>query len=332
MPIISSTLPNNSETDGAVIVHDEVSEKHSSNVKEKKKYFIADTPEWSIDEMVLAPETKNMLTDAITFCLQKETIVNSWGLKSFLKGSSGCTGINMYGMPGTGKTIAAEAIAKATGKKIIKVDYSEVQSDAWGGTETQLTQLFKTGIETDSVIFFDEADGLLGKRQSEGANSETNNQIKSHLLTLLDRYNVIVIFATNLFENYDRAFFRRILFHVSFPLPNEKQLISLWKLHLGDLPNEKRTSVVPKSDDFSFEIVAKESIGLSGGDIKNITLRACIHMVATGTSTLSNSILKQLIEEYRRSLSDMNNNHSQIKTETLTGGEKEEALKLFNQK
>ncbi len=46
---------------------------------------------------------------------------------------------------------------------------------------------------------FDEADALLGKRKSDGANAETNNQIKSHLLTLLDSSNVIVIFATNLF-------------------------------------------------------------------------------------------------------------------------------------
>ena len=313
-------------------VHESGLEKEPKKlIKGKKEVsFIADLPEWSIDEMVLAPVTKNMLKDAITFCQQKETIVESWGLKSFLKGVSGCIGINMYGQPGTGKTIAAEAIAKAIGKKIIKVDYSEVQSDAWGGTENQLTELFRTGIETDSVIFFDEADSLLGKRKAEGANSDTNNQIKSHLLTLLDRYNVIVIFATNLFEHYDRAFFRRILFHISFPLPTEEQLIALWKLHLGDQPSESRPAIVPKTDDFSFEQAAKDAKGLSGGDIKNLTLRACIHLVANNEAKLSNDIISQLAKDYRESLKDMNKTQPIMKTETLIGEEKEDAKKMFN--
>ncbi len=309
--------------------HNNVVEK-AVKITTKKNSFIADIPEWSIDEMVMAPETKSMVYDVVTYCLQKEKIVESWGLKSFLKGASGCTGINMYGKPGTGKTIAAEAIAKATGKKIIKVDYSEVQSDAWGGTENQLSELFKTGLETDSIIFFDEADSLLGKRKAEGANSDTNNQIKSHLLTLLDRYNVIVIFATNLFEHYDRAFFRRILFHISFPLPTEEQLVALWKFHLGDQPCDLRPAIVPKTDDFSFEQAAKDSKGLSGGDIKNLTLRACIHLVANNETMLSNSVLSQLTADYRKSLKDMNKTQSTLKSETLTGEEKEDAKKMFN--
>ena len=325
MPVISS---GDSQKTKVPEVLDDIAEKITN--KRGKMSFIADTPEWSIDEMILAPDTKSMLKDAITFCLKKELIVDSWGLKAFLKGAGGCTGINMYGKPGTGKTIAAEAIAKATGKKIIKVDYSEIQSEAWGGTEKQLTDLFETGLKTDSVIFFDEADGLLGKRRSDGANSETNNQIKSHLLTLLDRYNVIVIFATNLFENYDRAFFRRILFHISFPLPTEEQLIALWKLHLGDHPNEKRSAVVPKTVNFSFKQAAKAAEGLSGGDIKNLTLRACIHLVANEEKGLSNETLSRIIEDYRKSIKDMNNTHSSIKTELLIGEEKEDAKKMFN--
>lgn len=322
MPVISSGKDNVSAgTPPPVKKQNKDGDKHFS--------FISDEPVWHLDDLVLSPETREKLTDAITFCVKKATIVDSWGLKSFLKGSSGCTGINMYGKPGTGKTIGAEAIATATGKRIIKVDYSEIQSEKWGGTEKQLTELFETALSTGSIIFFDEADGLLGKRKSDGANAETNNQIKSHLLTLLDRYDVIVVFATNLFENYDRAFFRRILFHISFPLPNEEQLVDLWKLHLGDEPNEKRTSIVPRSKTFSFEQLAKDSIGLSGGDVKNLTLQACIHLVAKDEPALTNDMVARLIATYRQSLQDMDHRQD-IKTEVLTGKEKEQADKLLN--
>lgn len=322
MPVISSGKNN-------VEVGTPPTEQKRKKNGEKQFSFLSDEPVWHLEDLVLSSETKERLTDAITFCVKKATIVDSWGLKSFLKGSSGCTGINMYGKPGTGKTIGAEAIASATGKRIIKVDYSEIQSEKWGGTEKQLTELFETALSTGSIIFFDEADGLLGKRKSDGANAETNNQIKSHLLTLLDRYDVIVVFATNLFENYDRAFFRRILFHISFPLPNEEQLTDLWKLHLGDEPNEKRSAVVPRSKDFSFEKLAKDSVGLSGGDVKNLTLQACIHLVAKNTPTLTNEMLRALITTYRQSLQDMDNRQG-VKTEVLTGKDEKQADILLN--
>lgn len=308
-----------------------VSEAMQTKKKEEDKElssFIAIEPEWSIDEIVLDSTTQNSLLDAIEFCKHRQKIVEDWNLKRFLKGSGGCTGINMYGKPGTGKSIAAEAIAKASEKKLIKVDYSEIQNERWGGTEKKLTELFETAKQLDAVIFFDEADGLLGKRQSGGANSETNNQIKSHLLTLLDSSNVIVVFATNLFENYDRAFFRRILFHISFPLPDVQQLKSLWEFHLGD--ENGIENVVPRTKDFSFEELANDSLGLSGGDIKNLTLKSCIRLVSRNIPELNNNMLREEIIEYKQSLADMNIQKSSGKrVEILEGKDKEEAQKLF---
>lgn len=295
--------------------------------KEKVFSFVADEPLWSIDEIVLDNVTKDSITDAIVFCQQRKKIVDEWNLKRFLKGSGGCTGINMYGKPGTGKSIAAEAIAKAAGKKIIKVDYSEIQNEKWGGTEKKITELFKTAELTDSIIFFDEADGLLRKRQSDGANAETNNQIKAHLLTMLDKSAVIVIFATNRFQDYDRAFFRRILFHIKFPTPDKELLISLWKFHLGV---GTETNCVPRDNNFSFEQLAEDSKGLTGGDVKNLTLKSCIRLVSHNLGEINNEMLKEEIKEYKLSLSDMGEERREVKTEKLEGKDAEAAKKLFD--
>lgn len=295
------------------------------NKVEKSSAFIGYNPYWDLNEIVLCKETKEVLQDVIVFCSHRDRIVEEWNLKRFLKGTGGCTGINMYGKPGTGKSIAAEAIAKATGKKIIKVDYSEIQDSKWGGTEKKISELFKTAAESESIIFFDEADALLGKRKSDGANAETNNQIKSHLLTLLDSSNVIVIFATNLFENYDRAFFRRILFHINFKLPNAEQLMELWKFHLGD--------EIPKSkDSFSYEIITEYSKGLSGGDIKNLTLKICIRLVSRNMSHVTNELVKEEIRIYKEALANMDTAQKEIskKGTTLIGKDADIAKEVLD--
>lgn len=289
--------------------------------------FVGYEPLWRFNELVLDEKTKQELKDAIVFCNSRSQIITEWKLDRFLKGSGGCTGINMYGEPGTGKSISAEAIASETGSKIIKVDYSEIQDSLFGGTEKKLTELFKSAEESNSIIFFDESDSLLGKRKSDGPNSENNNQIKSHLLTLLDRSNVIVIFATNLFEHYDRAFFRRILFHINIPLPKYDELIALWKFQIGDIPKSELENA------FSYEVIAEYSKGLSGGDLKNLTLKLCIRLASRDDKFLTNSMILEEIDTYKRSLNDMNgkNKDKNFNTKILEGEEKENAKKMLDE-
>ena len=190
------------------------------------------------------------------------------------------------------------------------MDYSELQDSKWGQTEKNLSQLFKTAEENGSVIFLDEADGLLGKRTTSNPSSNAANEIKSHLLTLVDRSNVIVIYATNLFQNFDRAFFRRILYHVKYPLPTKEELIKLWKFHLGEpallqMMNLSSINEIPKdADKFSYETIADYSSGLAGGDIKNITLKLCVKLCSGKYSCLTNDRVKLEIETYLESLED----------------------------
>lgn len=214
-----------------------------------------------------------------------------------MKGSGGCIGINLYGEPGTGKSIAAEAIAKSVGSEIIRVKLSEVLDSLQGNTEKNLSKLFETAEEKNLIILFDEADSLLSKRSVAGtANSNSTNLMKSHMLTLLDRSNVIVIFTTNFFKNYDRAFVRRILFNIGFPNPNKEELESLWKFHL----NEN----IPK--EISYNELAEMSIGLTGGDIKKLTLTLCIKLSSNRIKSINTLTVTEEIEKYKNSIKASN--------------------------
>lgn len=283
--------------------------KNEDEQKEETKKFIEDNPKWKLDQIILNEKVRDTILDVITFCENKDRLVEEWGLNNFLKGNSSI-GINLYGEPGTGKSITAEAIAMALGKKIIRVDYSELQDSKWGQTEKNLSLLFKTAESNGSIIFLDEADGLLGKRTTNSANSNTANEIKSHLLTLIDRSNVIIIYATNLFKNFDKAFFRRILYHVKYPLPSHEELVELWKFHLGESEILKRMSLstrkeIPKdSATFSYSEIAEHSAGLAGGDIKNITLKLCVQLCAGKIQSLSTARVKSEIDTYKQSLED----------------------------
>lgn len=291
-------VPKNNNSATSLSGQEKSSVFNRSDEQKDVKKFIEEDPKWTLDEIILNSSIKETINDVITFCKNKERLIKEWDLNKFLKGNSSI-GINLYGEPGTGKSITAEAIAAALGKKILKVDYSEIQDSKWGATEKNLSRLFQTAEEDGCVIFMDEADGLLSKRSTNDSNANAANEIKSHLLTLVDKSNVIIIYATNLFQNFDRAFFRRILYHIKYPMPKENELVDLWKFHLGN-------DNIPKdSNNFSYEELAKYSDGLlAGGDIKNITLKLCVKLAAGKVKTLTNEIVKAEIERFKESLAD----------------------------
>ncbi|WP_414544385.1 ATP-binding protein [Nostoc sp. CCY0012] len=198
---------------------------------------------------------------------------NEWNLKKV--DPSGCrVALNFFGQPGTGKTSCAEAIANLLNKTIITVNYAEIESKYVGETPKNITAAFKQAKETDSVLFFDEADSILGKRLTSVTQSADHgvNVSRSVMLLQLDSFDGIVIFATNLPENFDGAFVRRILAHIEFELPDEDCLLRLWQYLLPD--------EVPRADDVTFDWLTSQSIGLAGGDILNVVKLAASKAVA----------------------------------------------------
>ena len=299
----------------------------------EKKKFNEETPNWSLDEVVLRKDIRDTLEDVVMFCQNKDQLIKDWDLNRFLKGNSSI-GINFYGEPGTGKTISAEAIAKALNKKIIKADYSEIQDSKWGATEKNLTELFKKAEDTGSIILLNEADGLLGKRMDSGSNANTANEIKSHLLTLVDKSNVIIFYTTNLFKNFDRAFFRRILYHINIPMPNKEELVSIWKYHLEGKPEKPPLKQIPiDTSAFSYEEIADACVDhLAGGDVKNLTLKLCVKLAANKIAALTTENVKAEIERYKKSLADSRGfvKERVVPESELSEEEKEELKKSIN--
>lgn len=263
--------------------------------KETRVSFAVVDPKWSLDEVIFSQKLKDQLTDIISFCQKKDEIIKEWELYRFMKGK-GCIGINLWGIPGTGKSIAAEAIASSLGMKLIQASYSSLMDSLQGNTEKNITALFETAVKENCLILFDEADGLLSARKTNGANSDSANLIKSHMLNILDRSTAIVVFTTNFFKSYDRAFVRRILWNIEIPAPEHEQLIGIWKLHLGEkVPKEITYEELAK---LTLSIGKAKSMNITGGDIKKLTLMFCTQLTAKRYSTITSEIARDVIGKY----------------------------------
>jgi len=222
-------------------------------------------PNFTLNDLIL----DNHILEQINICINKikhyDKLYNEWELSKIDKKPNGVI-INFYGMPGTGKTIAAEAMAHLFNKSIIEVNYSELFSELMGKSSKNLHAFFKAAYDENSLLFFDEADSILSKRSGNSNSSDSDNNVtKSVMLRELDKFDGIVIFATNYFENYDNAFFRRILAHIEFKLP--------------DIENRKKilqymlSKKIPGRNELDFDVLAEKSNDLSGGEMKNSVIK-----------------------------------------------------------
>jgi SpoVK/Ycf46/Vps4 family AAA+-type ATPase len=200
-------------------------------------------------------------------------IFRDWGLGERHPTGHGLT-FNFAGPSGTGKTICAEALANAIGRRLLVVRYSELESMWMGETPKNVTAVFRKAREEDAVLFFDEADAIASRRstlQDPGATREAN-AVVNVLLQELDVFNGVVIFATNLASNFDPAFERRIRTHVLFEMPGVAEREQIWRVQL----HPTRT---PLADDVDFRELA-ERYEASGGAIRNAVLKAALAAAA----------------------------------------------------
>lgn len=267
-----------------------VKEKDNLTPTEKKDLNInIEIPKWTLNELVLSSAIKDEIDEIVTYTEKRDFLLNEWEFKNFLKAGKGIS-INFFGQSGTGKTVTAEAIADKLGLKIIKVNYGELESELVGRTSKNLSELFTIAENNKSLLFFDEADTLLSKRISNLSQAADYgvNSVRATLLTLLENFNGVIIFATNLFENYDEAFLRRILFNIEFTLPDNAMLTKLWKFHLSNK--------IPK--EITYEKAAEISKGLAGGDIKNITFKLALKVLTNKISSISEDTMNAEIQKY----------------------------------
>lgn len=267
------------------IVNNNKAKKSKDDSKE-----LATQPKWTLEEIALSSTIREQIEEILAYVHNRERLLIEWEFNRFLKLGSGLA-INFYGLPGTGKSITAEAIAHKLKMNIIKVNFGDVESELHGGTSKNLSKIFDDAKRTQSVLFFDEADTILSRRIGKPSQSSDHaiNSAKSTLLTLLNDFGGIIIFATNSFETYDPAFLRRILFHIEFTAPDLAARTALWKFHLSDK--------VPKN--ITYETAAFLSDGLCGGDIRNIAIKLGLKLLVGKIYQIDEKIFKQEVEQYR---------------------------------
>jgi SpoVK/Ycf46/Vps4 family AAA+-type ATPase len=189
-----------------------------------------------------------------------------------------------YGPPGTGKTMAVQVIAAELGLELYRIDLSKMVSKYIGETEKNISALFERAKQMNVILFFDEADSLFAKRSEvKDSNDRNANAETAHLLQKMEEYEGMVILATNLVDQIDDAFRRRIKFMIPFRFPDVETRKKLWHSLIPDK--------TPLEDGIDLDFFA-ETFELSGSQIKEILWNAAYIAVAD-QKPLGNEQLKE---------------------------------------
>lgn len=260
-------------------------------IQERSQQYQGREPLFDFEFLVVPEEVRESLLAAVELVLLEETVFDRWNLRKIEPFPRAA--LNFHGPPGTGKTLAAHAVAQYLGKKILPVSYAEVESKYVGDGSKNVEAVFFAAERDDAVLFVDEADSLLSRRLTDvtqGA-EQAINSMRSQLLISLEKYSGIVIFSTNLVENYDRAFESRMR-HIFFPMPDEQSRLEIWRRHLPD--------ELPLSSDVSVEELARLEV-LSGREIKNAVIDAALRTARAGKTAISMEELAGAVRRLRES-------------------------------
>lgn len=185
-----------------------------------------------------------------------------------------------YGAPGTGKTETVLQIARQTGRDIMQIDIAGLRDKYVGESEKNIKSVFRhyrhicKHKEVMPILFFNEADGIFGKRTTTEGNNPSvekmNNAMQNIILQEMEDLDGILIATTNLTCNLDSAFERRFLFKVEFKKPGTEVKTKLWSSMIGDSITKEDAIRLAKKYDFS------------GGQIENIARKGTIEYILSG--------------------------------------------------
>lgn len=272
-------------------------------------YYAPIKPRYNFSQIILPDSMRRQIREAISIINNKDLIYGTWGFGEV--DSIPKSILNFYGPPGTGKTMCAHAIANELGKKLLALNYSEIESKFVGDAPKNLQRAFEIATEENCVLFFDEADSFLGKRIQNVNQSadQALNSLRSQMLILLEEHSGVVIFATNLVSNFDKAFQSRILKHIKFELPNEEARVAMIKKMIPS----KLPMPSPLTDQELSEL-GNMTEGFSGREMKNAILDTLLTKAMEGkeNTIFTFSDFKQGFENKKKEMetlkSEMNAN------------------------
>jgi hypothetical protein len=198
------------------------------------------------------------------------------------------------GLPGTGKTETVYQLARESGRDLMSVKITDIQSKWVGESEKNLKAVFDTyreaakSRERTPILLFNEADGIISKRLELNSQSRSidqmMNSLQSIILDEMEKLSGIMIATTNLTQNMDKAFERRFLYKIEFEKPGLSVRQSIWQ------------SLVPNLSESDGKALAVR-FEFSGGQIENIARKSITDYVLSGVETPFEKLLVFCKEE-----------------------------------
>lgn len=245
-------------------------------------------PDIAWSRLVLPAEAAAQLRAAVDRLEHQATVLEDWGLRERAQATRGVRML-LTGPPGTGKSLAAAALATAAGTDLMLVDASRIVSKWLGETEKNLAATFEAAERTRAVLLLDEADALFGTRtEISDAHDRYANLETAYLLQRMERFDGLVVLTSNLRQNIDPAFIRRLDFVVDLPLPDLDGRIALWWRCLPD-------GVL--ADDLDIDCLA-HLYPIPGGWIRNAAVAAAFGAATAGAPITQQRLVDAVRREY----------------------------------
>ncbi|MDQ3780360.1 MAG: ATP-binding protein [Chloroflexota bacterium] len=243
------------------------------------------------DALILPEDAIDQLRELRDRVAHRQRVLGAWGFDQVLSLGKGVCAL-FAGPSGTGKTMAAEVLAGEMGLDLYKIDLATVVSKYIGETEKNLEAVFNAATSSNAVLFFDEADAIFGKRSDvHDAHDRYANLEIAYLLQKMEQYDGIAILATNLRQNLDDAFLRRLHVVIELPMPDTEHRARMWRQFLP--------AAAPVDPGIDYDFLARQ-FRLSGGNIKNIVVSAAYHAAANGGCITMPHLLRATWREHQK--------------------------------
>ena len=246
-------------------------------------------PAATAEDLILPDHQKQVLVTIGVQVRRRLEVYEHWGFDSRGERGLGISAL-FAGPSGTGKTMAAEVLARELRLDLYRIDLSATVSKYIGETEKNLKKIFDAAEAGGVILLFDEADALFGKRSDVKDSHDRHANIEvSYLLQRMEAYRGLAILTTNLKRSLDSAFLRRIRFIVEFPFPGHRERAEIWR---------RAFPLTTPTAGLDPEKLAQ--LNVSGGNIRNIALNAAFLAADAGEPVRMAHLLRAARSEYTK--------------------------------
>lgn len=245
----------------------------------------------SWERLVVPTGTLEALQAICAQARQRNRVGDDWGFARHHALGHGVKAL-FYGRPGTGKSLAADIVARDLELPLYRIDLSRIVSKWIGETEQNLSRLFDEAAKSHGILFFDEADSLFAKRTAVHSSTDRYaNMEVNHLLQRIEAHEGIVILATNLKTNIDDAFARRLHYVVDFPEPDAAAREQIWRI---SFPPE-----APMHADVDVQTLAHR-FEIPGGAIRNAVVGGAFLAASESSPIRQQHLARALRREFAK--------------------------------